>query len=546
LRASDRKRALRIFFPLAAGNVTADSSRRRDPMTGVPLVVRMTYDSLNRLKTRTTPTVRYGAESCAVGCIGISSIEVGLRGPIRYPYFVPPRADGVVDTNLVLLSDIAEFTYDAMGRLKTANNREAKIYREYYPNGALKLDSLRIAVYDRSKDWGVDPYSKHGYALRYAYDLSGSLQARTDGVPVFPGNVQSYDYDVGSGLLTSSSDKGTSASFKYDAAARLRQWSVGSGFTEMRNYNDDDQLETRTNPIYSDELAYDARGKVLQAQIAGVRAGVSSDTRTMAYTGLGALAAVSRLSGNATTDQYTTDGFGNVLEREAKGQTNTLHRRYVSSVPNGERLDTVGVLAPSLPTDGTAPETRLERTTYGYDVAGNQTSALTQASKLAMGITPLRFDDTHEGSSLTRSYYDGEDRLRLFQESGYQAVDGVYQRKTTVSEYRYDALGRRILVRTLRDSTCASASNAVCPNPKAKLATLERFVWDGDQLLYEYRGEGGIFADSTVLEEHTPTDGAWHGAVHYFHAGGIDQPLALCGTAMKGSSPHLMETALVA
>src|SRR5207249_4133713 len=129
---------------------------------------------------------------------------------------------------------------------------------------ALKLDSLRIAVYDRAETPDPDPFARHGYALRYYYDRAGHRLSRTDAVPSFANNQQTYQYDPGSGLLTATTDYTATATFGYDAAGRLRQWAVGSSFSEARDYDDDDALIARSNPIYADTLVYDARGKVLE------------------------------------------------------------------------------------------------------------------------------------------------------------------------------------------------------------------------------------------------------------------------------------------
>jgi YD repeat-containing protein len=44
----------------AAGNTKEVYTRRRDA-AGAPYVIRMTYDALNRLRTRTVPEVSYGS-----------------------------------------------------------------------------------------------------------------------------------------------------------------------------------------------------------------------------------------------------------------------------------------------------------------------------------------------------------------------------------------------------------------------------------------------------------------------------------------------------
>ncbi len=91
------------------------------------------------------------------------------------------------------------------------------------------------------------------------------------------------------------------------------------------------------------------------------------------------------------------------------------------------------------------------------------------------------------GQSSVRTYFDAGERLRVSQRS-YFFVDpgGAPRPRTTFQKYFYDALGRRVALRSRRDSTCSDASPGYdC------VQAMERYVWDGDQLLVEDRGYGG-------------------------------------------------------
>ena len=66
-------------------------------------------------------------------------------------------------------------------------------------------------------------------------------------------------------------------------------------------------------------------------------------------------------------------------------------------------------------------------------------------------------------------------------------------------EYRYDALGRRVLVRSRRRSVCANMESTYgleCG------AYIERVIWDGDQVLIEDRVDGshGLSGDALDLQ----------------------------------------------
>jgi RHS repeat-associated protein len=107
----------------------------------------------------------------------------------------------------------------------------------------------------------------------------------------------------------------------------------------------------------------------------------------------------------------------------------------------------------------------------------------------------------------------------------------AYERRSAFEEYRYDALGRRVLVRTRSEFAC----QLYCLN------TLRRIVWDGDQILYEISAPGGSSDTSTKMEadtalavtfflnqQHTAVTGFFpFGRVMYEHGGGIDAPLGV-------------------
>jgi RHS repeat-associated protein len=58
-------------------------------------------------------------------------------------------------------------------------------------------------------------------------------------------------------------------------------------------------------------------------------------------------------------------------------------------------------------------------------------------------------------------------------------------------------------------------------------SAVERYVWDGNQLLYEIRVPSDSGASSAALEADTSTVSAHYGRIAYVHGGGIDAPLAL-------------------
>jgi RHS repeat-associated protein len=119
-----------------------------------------------------------------------------------------------------------------------------------------------------------------------------------------------------------------------------------------------------------------------------------------------------------------------------------------------------------------------------------------------------------------------------------------YLRQDRTESYRYDALGRRVYVRTETPTGGWGACAWRCDN------TVRRTIWDGDQVLAEIRYPAEVADQDSGMDpanlqalaqkaqtDTTPhghpyggpntSDWAQHGRVLYVHAGGIDQPLAL-------------------
>lgn len=121
--------------------------------------------------------------------------------------------------------------------------------------------------------------------------------------------------------------------------------------------------------------------------------------------------------------------------------------------------------------------------------------------------------------SWTRSWFDAAGQMRAFQQTAYVSA-GV---RTTIQEYNYDALGRRVLLRTRRDSiTCGGGDKNADPEC---IEPIERFFWDGDQILYETRRTGGFQHDNDTGWLNALTDALpYFGMVRYTHAVGIDEP----------------------
>jgi RHS repeat-associated protein len=119
----------------------------------------------------------------------------------------------------------------------------------------------------------------------------------------------------------------------------------------------------------------------------------------------------------------------------------------------------------------------------------------------------------------THYYYRADNRLKVVQR--YDQFSGS-DKNGTWEEYRYDALGRRVLVHALRDSLCHLSNGGDCTSFDL------RTVWDGDRILAEDRHSSSGSPETT-------------GTVAYVHGTGLDQPLAILDSryGMDGRVPHL-------
>lgn len=285
--------------------------------------------------------------------------------------------------------------------------------------------------------------------------------------------------------------------------------------------------------MYLDHHEYDRRGKKSKTLSLSDLTDIASDYWESVYDGFGALVGTGRKrNNNGTADVNFLDALGNVQMR-ISDSTNLPDPKHVEFQFAGDFLQFANRPA-HMVSSGAAPEdsTRFDRT-YGADNNGNQDAEehvvwKTQPT-IPAGVLP-NFDVLPQsGHSFQWMTYGVDNKLRYAQKTWYTS-DGP---QTVFSEYRYDALGRRVLGRTRRHTPC-TLSEWKC------LSTIDRYVWDGDQLVAEFRDPGSNDQPEENLNA-SGTFGNFTGMVRYTHAGGIDEPLAVWGgsSAPYGVVPHL-------
>ena len=507
----------------AAGNVTTTYTPRNNSIS-------VTYDALNRPVQKVLSQVSYGN----IGCPAWNGACLQFSFPTR---------DG---PTVCIAGDTSTFDYDEAGNLRRAENGWALVHRTYTPNGLLAYDTLAIRTYETSApnpcgpgdrhsgaySAGMSDFASHVYAIHNVYDLEGRRTDlyHPDAIDFCSGSQcrTQYAYDGTTGDLSTVTVTGSPAdttTFAYDAAGRDTATTYPGGVRMRRSYDSDGNVITRNGPFTSgDAITRDASGRVVSGAIGDI-AGDGPANISLVYGALGAVVYAENLTKGATFEEDSVDAVGNRLWQRAFGMNDLYpdrHRRTFIDPYTG-RLDSIKVVPPQpagWPVDSVPPDTTyLINREYIpiYDGAGNV--------QLTYGWPNPNFDLGYWNASLdeSASYFDAEERLRIFNRhvdygSG-SGPGGVYE------EYRYDALGRRVLVR----SRCTWDQN----QPYCK-GYLERTVWDGDQVLYEIRAPGHDSASTYWLENDGysgtypyPSYDALLGRVGYVHAHGIDAPLAV-------------------
>jgi RHS repeat-associated protein len=387
-----------------------------------------------------------------------------------------------------------------------ADNRYSRIARSYYRNGQVATDTQRIRGYDAPSNgpggetYDTADFTSHQYGLSYTYDIAGRRASLA--LPGVSGLGTRYYYSRETGMADSLRDaSGNGFQFTHNDRFQLTGMTGPGGVTESRGYDSDGQLTTRTvsaahGTVMNESLVYDGRGKVVQA--------TSIQDGDVAYSGLGHVVGAewNRRSGiSVRLEELRVDALGNrYRERQSVdgGPYNITDYQY--SGGTHELISTEG--RPENPQCSSPyhPSSTSERS---YDVSGNVVQVL------SLSFSNHACSLVQTGRTRSLSYYGAEGRLRFFQRFGN---DSSASTRAVYEEYRYDALGRRVMLRSRPDSNCATTGGG-----NRCVGALERYVWDGAQLVREERTSSGMHQGPS----------AQYGTVVYTHGGGIDHPLAL-------------------
>ena len=244
------------------------------------------YDGLNRRVQRIVPTVDYAN----IAWPGIYAGTIGRHFPV-YPN------NG---TGYRVAADTSTFTYNAVGNLLEADNKDARISRSYLTNGLLQTDTLRLRALTGTA------FSIFGQGS-YGYDRNGRrawMRLPTQ-ITITGLDTVRYTYGLPLGALSQVRDgAGRTFTFAYDAVGRLDTLQVfpagaqTPGIIETRAYDRDSRLISRirkrgdgSGDLVNISLRYDARGKVLQAISHDAATHHTNEQTRVAYDGIGAVVA---------------------------------------------------------------------------------------------------------------------------------------------------------------------------------------------------------------------------------------------------------------
>ena len=561
-------------------DATSNATKLVTRLGGTSKPITMVYDAANRLIKRSVPAYDYSAEH-----VGLATQTGSQPWAKDYPLY--PNDGG---TGYTVVAQVDTFAFDAAGRMTLANNGDAKVSRTYYPNGLTKTETQKIRTLAEVGSGGN--FTAHVYTTSYEYDLAGRNTKITVPTQLAP-RVQSdtlaavlmlsghdrdihdeidYTYDTGAngtGWLERVDGLLPGDAFRYHYTPRGEVALLSSLepvpevdtvriIEDQRTYNDDGALSlnrtirevsvsgppTPTDTLRNESFTLDAVGRVLSSSdVAKYGLEITPTDITYEYSPMGQLTSSeyettspSGMTPLAADETASYDAMGNWRTRSnsaagftpvgggGKGGEGGFPGSLVSRTGRYEAV------SGRLRAETMAGDASTTADTLIYDVAGNLHAMITTNAG-----SPVQYNERV-------SYYGVDGKLAAADARAAGNPGTGIVGHTAFEEYRYDALGRRVISRARRTCDDQQGAGNHGDEVSCEVSAIRRTVWSGTSELAEIQMPAGDSTPADTVENDTlavkrarqsgipyPYYDAnrLYGRVLYVHGLAVDQPLAI-------------------
>lgn len=266
----------------AAAYDAEDNTTSRTDANGV--TVTMTYDDLDRIRTRTYPDTGVEAFGYTANVSGPTSYTNQLSKVTTYAYDKLGRKT----TEVVVALSTNTFTFGPASDLLTLSD------------GKSQVTTWGYTIYGQVAS---KKYANNTTNLVYSYDASGRLTNRWSQAK---GNT-AYEYDADGNLKKINYPTSADVTFAYDSLNRSTNEVVAGTFTNAFTYHLGGAVATEDGPWPNDTLTYYTNTAGLRSGV-GIQQPVGSFTNGYSYDSAGRLSAITSHSGNYTYDYCPTNG----------------------------------------------------------------------------------------------------------------------------------------------------------------------------------------------------------------------------------------------
>ncbi|WP_055936360.1 LysM peptidoglycan-binding domain-containing protein [Duganella sp. Root336D2] len=409
-----------LVFTNISGQVGADGTAGVE-VDYIELVDVATGQVLNENSQMATGAAAWSVKNDTFNTLNVAKVSQLLQADATKDIRQRNRydANGRLTWSIDALGSVVEHRYDAAGNLsKTiayANGLAGTLADGAVPQVVATVPGSGAYVLSNVLD----------RVTSYAYDASGHLISRTDGVGTADASTQSWAYDKAGNAIRHTDGRGNTTWSAYDAANRLVRQVDAAGYVTARSYYANGQLksETRfTNPVAlpaaaNDAWAYDTATN----PVANTDPFKGDQTTSWTYDSAGRMQTSTDASGGVTF--YAYDGLGNLTDTTVAYGTNaaaTVHRVYDRAsrvVTETRAYGTVDAFT----------------TQYGYDTWGNQTTIT------AGGVTTNQYFDALGRKTGVK---DGNQAVTTTTYNAFGDIVKVTDARGNAGYFYSDALGR--------------------------------------------------------------------------------------------------------